>query len=72
MHRINAGDNHTSYRIGALTMTSLRDGYVDMPPTRLRRPENKAFTDDLPRQVRLVDGNLRLQSTPSRLMTEPM
>lgn len=41
-------------------MTSLRDGYVDMPPTRLRQPGNKVFGDDLPQQVRLVDGNLRL------------
>lgn len=60
MQRSSSGDNHTSYKIGALTMTSLRDGYVDMPPTRLRQPRNKVFGDDLPRQVRLVDGNLRL------------
>ena len=60
MHRSSSGDNHTSYKIGALTMTSLRDGYVDMPPTRLRQLGNKVFGDDLPRQVRLVDGNLRL------------
>jgi glyoxylase-like metal-dependent hydrolase (beta-lactamase superfamily II) len=58
--RSSSGDNHTSYRIGALAMTSLRDGYVDMPPTRLRQPGNKAFGDDLPHQVQLVDGNLRL------------
>ena len=60
MQRSSSGDNHTSYKIGALTMTSLRDGYVDMPPTRLRQAGNKVFGDDLPRQVRLVDGNLRL------------
>jgi glyoxylase-like metal-dependent hydrolase (beta-lactamase superfamily II) len=60
MQRGNSGDNHTSYKIGALTMTSLRDGYVDMPPTRLRQPGNKVFGDDLPQQVRLFDGNLRL------------
>ncbi|MET0567594.1 MAG: MBL fold metallo-hydrolase, partial [Hyphomicrobiaceae bacterium] len=41
-------------------MTSLRDGYVDMPPTRLRQPGNNVFGDDLPKQVRLVDDNLRL------------
>ena len=41
-------------------MTSLRDGYVDMPPKRLRQPGNKAFGADLPPQVHLVDGNLRL------------
>ena len=41
-------------------MTSLRDGFVDMPPTRLRQPGDSVFGDDLPPQVRLVDGNLRL------------
>jgi glyoxylase-like metal-dependent hydrolase (beta-lactamase superfamily II) len=60
MQRSSSGDHHTSYKIGALTMTSLRDGYVDMPPTRLRQPGNKVFGDDLPRHVRLVGGNLRL------------
>jgi glyoxylase-like metal-dependent hydrolase (beta-lactamase superfamily II) len=49
-------------------MTSLRDGYVDMPPTRLRQPGNKVFGDDLPRQVRLVDGNLRLSVNAFALM----
>jgi glyoxylase-like metal-dependent hydrolase (beta-lactamase superfamily II) len=60
MNRIDSGDNYTSYKIGALTMTSLRDGYVDMPTTRLRQPEKKVFGDDLPQQVRLVGGSLRL------------
>ena len=60
MKRRNSGDNYTSYKIGALTLTSLRDGYVDMPITRLRQPGNKVFGDELPQQVRLVDGNLRL------------
>ena len=31
-----------------------------MPPTRLRRAGNKEFGDELPTQVRLVGGNLRL------------
>lgn len=60
MQRSSSGDKHTSYKLGALTITSLCDGYVDMPPTRLRQPGNKVFRDDLPQQVRLVDGNLRL------------
>jgi glyoxylase-like metal-dependent hydrolase (beta-lactamase superfamily II) len=60
MRRVSSGDNHTSYKIGTLIMSSLRDGYVDMPPTRLRQPGNRVFGDDLPQQVRLVDGNLRL------------
>jgi glyoxylase-like metal-dependent hydrolase (beta-lactamase superfamily II) len=60
MKRTRSGDNYASYTIGALTLTALRDGYVDMPGTRLRQPGNKAFGDDLPRQVRLIGGNLRL------------
>lgn len=60
MQRNSSGDNYTSYKVGALTLTSLRDGYVDMPITRLRQPGNRVFGDDLPRQVPLVDGNLRL------------
>ena len=60
MQRSSSGDNHASYKMGALSIASLRDGYVDMPPTRLRRARNKEFGDDLPPQVRLVDGNLRL------------
>lgn len=60
MKRIESGDNHASYKIGALTITSLRDGYVDMPITRLRQPGNKIFVDGLPDQVLLVGGCLRL------------
>jgi glyoxylase-like metal-dependent hydrolase (beta-lactamase superfamily II) len=60
MKRSNSGDNYTSYKIGALTLTSLRDGFVDMPITRLRQPGNKVFGDELPQMVRLVDGSLRL------------
>jgi glyoxylase-like metal-dependent hydrolase (beta-lactamase superfamily II) len=55
-----SGVNHRSYRVGALTVTSVRDGYVDMPVTRLRKPGNKPFSDDLPQGLHLVDGNLRL------------
>ena len=60
MERITSGDHHTSYKLGALIITSLRDGYVDMPITRLRQPGDKVFDSDLPPQVRLVDGRLRL------------
>lgn len=60
MHRSRSGVHHASYRMGALTITSLRDGYVDMPPTRLRQPGDRPFGDDLPAQVCLVDGMLRL------------
>lgn len=43
-----------------MTVTSLRDGYVDMPTRRLRQPGNIVFGDNLPSQVALVDGALRL------------
>jgi len=60
LERISAGPHHTTYKIGNLTVTSLRDGYVDMPVRRLRQPEDKPFGDDLPPQVPLFDGALRL------------
>lgn len=60
MKRISAGRLHTTYKIGDVTVTSLRDGYVDMPVRRLRQPGGRIFGDDLPAQVALVDGALRL------------
>lgn len=60
MERISAGPRHTTYKIGTTTVTSLRDGYVDMPIRRLRQPGDRPFGDDLPSQVPLVDGALRL------------
>ena len=60
MERIAFGDHHVSYRFGVLTFTSLRDGYVDMPVTRLRKPQNTIFETDLPPQTKLVDGKVRL------------
>jgi glyoxylase-like metal-dependent hydrolase (beta-lactamase superfamily II) len=60
MERIASGDRYASYKLGALTLTSLRDGYVDMPVTRLRKPQDTIFENDLPPQIPLVDGKLRL------------
>ena len=60
MQRVSSSDYHATYRLGALTVTSLCDGHVDMPTTRLRRPGDKMLGDDLQSQVRLVDGGLRL------------
>lgn len=61
MKRCETGDHFTSYELGTLTLTSLRDGYVDMPATRLRRPGDTPFVDGgLPDTVPLHDGNLRL------------
>ncbi|MBI1384765.1 MAG: MBL fold metallo-hydrolase [Rhizobiales bacterium] len=60
MRRIRSGRHHTRFEFGTLTMTSLCDGFVDMPTSRLRRIGDRVFGDDLPPRVRLVDGNLRL------------
>ncbi|UCI07674.1 MBL fold metallo-hydrolase [Mesorhizobium sp. B1-1-8] len=60
MERVSDGSYHTTYKIGDLTVTSLRDGYVDMPVRRLRQPGDKPFGDDLPSQVPLFEGALRL------------
>ncbi|RUW20133.1 MBL fold metallo-hydrolase [Mesorhizobium sp. M4B.F.Ca.ET.215.01.1.1] len=60
MERISAGLHHTAYKIGGISVTSLRDGYVDMPIRRLRHPGDEPFGDDLPSQVPLFDGALRL------------
>lgn len=60
MKRLTSSNHHTSYRFGNLTLTALRDGYVDMPFTRLRQPGDKPFGSDLPPQVHLVEGELRL------------
>jgi glyoxylase-like metal-dependent hydrolase (beta-lactamase superfamily II) len=60
MERITEGKLHTSYRLGSLVFTALSDGHVDMPASTLRQPGDKVFGDDLPAQVRLVGGQLRL------------
>lgn len=60
MQRQRSGGLFTNYQLGALVMTSLRDGYVDMPITRLRKPGNKRFGSDFPTQAQLVEGHLRL------------
>ncbi|MFE0202957.1 hypothetical protein [Streptomyces sp. NPDC058985] len=36
MRPVSSGRHHTTFEFGDLTVTSLRDGYVDMPPTGLR------------------------------------
>lgn len=60
MERISAGDRHATYKIGDITVTSLRDGYADMAIGRLRQPGDIAFGNDSLSGVRLVDGALRL------------
>ncbi|PRH85975.1 MBL fold metallo-hydrolase [Labrys okinawensis] len=60
MKRIGSGEFHAAYELGSLRLVSLRDGYVDMPVTRLRQANDKTFGENLPSQLRLVDGGLRL------------
>src|SRR5262249_24962761 len=52
--------DYARYAIGGLIVVALRDGYVDMPSTRLRQAGDLPFGTDLPQQVKLVDGKLRL------------
>ena len=55
MHESNGRATHPN-----AAFTSLRDGFVDIPTTRLRRPGNKVFGKDLPSEIPLVEGVLRL------------
>ncbi|WP_200659482.1 MBL fold metallo-hydrolase [Paraburkholderia nemoris] len=53
------GKNYASYDFGDVKIVALRDGYVDMPPTRLRQTTGGSF-GALPADVLLVNGQLRL------------
>lgn len=59
MRLMSSGRHHATFDFGDLTVTSLRDGYVDMPPTRLRNESGRTLKE-LPDSVPLADGNLRL------------
>ncbi|MFD7734752.1 MBL fold metallo-hydrolase [Kitasatospora phosalacinea] len=59
MHLLSSGRLHATFAFGNLQVAALRDGYIDMPPTRLRREDGRPF-DTLPPAVPLVDDNLRL------------
>ncbi len=59
MKLIAKGQNYASFDFGDLKVVALRDGYVDMPPTRLRRESGGVF-DTVPAGVHLVGGQLRL------------
>jgi glyoxylase-like metal-dependent hydrolase (beta-lactamase superfamily II) len=60
MRKLDAGTDYVRYAIGELTVIALRDGYVDMPPSRLRQSGNRPFGSDLPTKVELIEGKLRL------------
>ncbi|MFI6377186.1 MBL fold metallo-hydrolase [Streptomyces sp. NPDC050546] len=59
MRPTSSGKHHTTFEFGDLTVVSLRDGYVDMPPTRLRDDSGHTL-ETVPDTVPLIDGNLRL------------
>ncbi|MGW1743554.1 MBL fold metallo-hydrolase [Nocardia sp. NPDC001965] len=59
MRLISSGQHHATFEFGDLQVVSLRDGYIDMPPTRLRDQDGCPL-GDLPADVPLVGGNLRL------------
>jgi len=60
MRKLVSGANFARYALGDLTVVALRDGFVDMPPSRLRQPGDRPFGADTPPQVPLIDGRLRL------------
>ncbi|MEU8136343.1 MBL fold metallo-hydrolase [Streptodolium elevatio] len=59
MRLITRGRHHATFEFGNLRVTALRDGYIDMPPTRLRDEDGCALAE-LPATVPLVGDNLRL------------
>lgn len=59
MKRLASGPNYARYGLGDIQVIALRDGYIDMPTGRLRQAGNQPFKD-LPAQVELVGGKLRL------------
>jgi glyoxylase-like metal-dependent hydrolase (beta-lactamase superfamily II) len=60
MKKVDSGTDYVRYTIGELAVVALRDGYVDTPPSRLRQAGDRPFGSDLPAQIKLVDGKLRL------------
>lgn len=60
MKKLDSGSEYARYVLGEITVIALRDGYVDMPPSRLRQVGDRPFESDLPAQVDLVAGMLRL------------
>ena len=60
MKKLDFGPNYVRYAFGELHVIALRDGYVDMPASRLRQAGDRPFGSELPAQVELVDGRLRL------------
>jgi glyoxylase-like metal-dependent hydrolase (beta-lactamase superfamily II) len=57
---IESGRNFARFAFGDISIVALRDGYVDMPASRLRQPQDRPFGADMPAKARLVDGQFRL------------
>jgi glyoxylase-like metal-dependent hydrolase (beta-lactamase superfamily II) len=60
MRKMESGQRFARFAFGDVTIVSLRDGYIDMPTSRLRQDGDRTFGAGLPQQVELVDGKLRL------------
>ncbi|WP_342241634.1 MBL fold metallo-hydrolase [Inquilinus sp. OTU3971] len=60
LKRTASGTNFVRYEFDDLVVVALRDGHVDMPPSRLRQAGDRPFGSDMPAGVKLVDGHLRL------------
>lgn len=60
MKKLDSGTSYARYAIGEIIVIALHDGYVDMPPSRLRQAGDRPFGTNLPPQVDLVGGKLRL------------
>lgn len=60
MKTIASGSHFVRYELGDIGIVALHDGYVDMPPTRLRQEGGQPLGADLPSSVPLVGGRLRL------------
>ncbi|AYF78659.1 MBL fold metallo-hydrolase [Nocardia yunnanensis] len=59
MRLVSSGRLHAVFDFGGLQVISLRDGYIDMPPSRLR-DEHGCPLPNVPDGVPLVGDNLRL------------
>lgn len=59
MKLVSQGPNHAAYAFGELTVIALRDGYVDMPASRLQEQPGSAL-DTASSHVSLIGGKLRL------------
>ena len=59
MRFVSGGQHHALFEFGDLRLVSLRDGYIDMPPSRLRDERGRPL-DRVPEIVPLANGNLRL------------